>query len=180
MVTQPDSYKVRCRDAAFLSYVLQSQCEWIHIVLTTGSVGTGSIHVSGGYGSYGYDWTATARNDFRQFLIELQPAYLFSKLSSIRIYDGAATYAAVVEALQEHKAPGEIQALHEEYNDLEEEEDFFQWYEEYDSCLEDQTDYQRTQPEPQCWVFCSEIFPVFQQHLKAELAAGKPWIGKQF
>jgi hypothetical protein len=60
------------------------------------------------FGSYSYWWTSTGREDFREFLTEIDADYLLRKVAPVREYDAEATERAIREHIASARKDEEI------------------------------------------------------------------------
>jgi hypothetical protein len=139
------------------------------------------IDVSRGYfsavssrGNYAHQWPETGF-DFVRLLLEMERDwdYLHGKLMSGRpnakVYDGDATRAAVKEAiadLDDELLRAMELSLIEEHDELSDPLNFSMWLGE--TQLYDALECRRTVLEPDCVVFCKEIYPRFVALLRAD------------
>lgn len=131
-------------------------------------------------GSYAYVWPDTGEPDFRSFLIGLQddPDYLHGKLMSGRpnrkVYDAEATHRAIRERFAECRRGGMGPEAYRDEMDLlkdhglSDPESFSEWAKR--STLRDAAEMALRRPEPDCWAFCTRLFPQLCKVLRTELA----------
>jgi hypothetical protein len=147
---------------------------WAHITINTE---TGFFATVSDWGNYSFIWTSPG-GEFRAFLTQLQPDYLYGKLMMGRpdnkVFDGKKTVANIRQELEdlnkedggwEHYA-AEMAALKEIGPDPEKSE-FEGW--EGETRLTDVWEHVVYVPAPDCMGFCERVFPRFVALLKAEL-----------
>ena len=154
---------------------------WALIVL---DLETGFFSTASDFGNYGYVWSHPGK-EFRAFLLNVRPDYLFDKLMmgrpDKRTYDPKATRASIRAAIdkltyledktfEEKLFEGEDPESGLSF-DLDEEAGFDDWMEF--TQLEEAGRHFLVAPEAQCTQFCTVVFPRFQALLKAELEAEK-------
>jgi hypothetical protein len=151
---------------------------WAHISI---NANTGFFATVSDWGNYAFLWTAPGL-EFREFLMQLQPDYLYGKLMMGRpdhkVFDGAKTKANIIEAIEEHnkETEGGWPYYEEELavvqaHSFDDEGDFEAWQSE--TKLADSWEYGERCPAPDCMGFCTKIWPRFVVLLKEELAQEK-------
>jgi hypothetical protein len=148
---------------------------WAHISLNTD---TGFFATVSDWGNYSYIWDAPG-GEFRHFLLDLRPDYLYGKLMMGRpdskVFDGAKTVENVRLAIEEKNAEEEghwphyreeLEALSAIGRDPEKSE-FEGW--ESETRLTDVWEYAVYVPAPDCMGFCTKVWPRFVELLKKEL-----------
>lgn len=167
--------------------------EWAEIVVGS----NGFFAAVSDYGNYSFRWTHFGSGDFREWMLDLDAAYVRSKIMSCSdrkadIYDDQASLKAARRAICELRREGTIEkdearAAWDEIGDqhgwLHSE---FEWNEwamhadgahligEYRDIYEETY---RTMPEPQSRQFCERILPRLREAIRAELAAEAATVG---
>jgi hypothetical protein len=151
---------------------------WAHLVINTE---TGFFATASDWGNYVFIWTHPGK-EFRAFLIELQPDYLYGKLMMGRpdhkVFDGKKTKADIIQAIEDYNneqpgPAGEGWAYYEEElhlanaHSFEDEGDFEAW--ESETRLTDVWEYACYCQAPECTSFCERVWPRFVALLRAEL-----------
>lgn len=155
---------------------------WAVIVIDTTD---GFFATDSDFGNYVYRWTSPGM-EFRQFLTQLQPDYLYGKLMmgrpDTRVWDEEKTEANVRLHLEE-KNKESIEMTGKGWARFEEEleilrertpmdkDGFEAW--ESETQLTDVWEFVVYSQEPQCTIFCERIWPRFVTLLKEELEAEK-------
>jgi hypothetical protein len=130
---------------------------------TTAITGTGSARSAGD-------------GDIRRFLCQCDDDYLVRKLAPQEVYDGAATKAAILKHIREHRREGnytkdfarqEWDLATSEWADPE--NDFRSWYEETE--IGDASEFWTGKHNPRAVAFCEYVMPRLREMLRAELAA---------
>jgi hypothetical protein len=151
---------------------------WAYIVIDTE---IGFFSAVSDWGNYAFLWSNPGC-EFREFLTQLNPDYLHSKLMFGRPdkneYDDKATKAHVIEVIKELIAEETNEDKIKLYQD---ELSFVYDYDFYGSfnfdnwvtrtCLEEAWVLKRTTPNYECWGFCTKVMPRFQKMLKEELTS---------
>lgn len=130
------------------------------------------------FGNYAFKWRDIGENnEFRKFLIGLEPDYLHGKLmhgrGDAKVFDGEATYAAVKKHLMEetkkhdHTLYKREKSRLQEVDSFDHQSDFDHWMGETD--LDVPWEFIVRVPEPQCMMFCTKTFPRFKEMLLDEL-----------
>lgn len=127
------------------------------------------------YGNYAFRWTNFGSRDFRLFITQVNPDYVYSKLShTMDVVDGAATASRIREEIESLTRSGALSQ-----DDRLEELQLLEEFEESPSVdlwlsstsLQEAWDLVETKPEPQCWAFCTRVLPRLQARLRDELAS---------
>lgn len=137
----------------------------------------GIISTVSDYGDYGYWFGPSAGDgDIRRFLCQCDDDYLVRKLAPQEVYDGAATKAAILKHIREHRREGnytkdfarqEWDLATSEWADPE--NDFRSWYEETE--IGDASEFWTGKHNPRAVAFCEYVMPRLREMLRAELAA---------
>jgi hypothetical protein len=152
---------------------------WAVIVI---DVDRGFFATVSDWGNYAYLWSNPG-GEFRRFLINCDAHYLYGKLMSgrpdMKVFDGEATKAAILEHLEEaNKTELEIHGKPWKHYDKEldmlagryfgDKGEFESWLSE--TLIEEAYEFCRTSPEQQCTSFCEKVMPRFKKLLHEELA----------
>ena len=126
------------------------------------------------YGNYAFRWTQFGPQDFRRFIAQVNPDYVYSKLSHTKdVVDSAMTASRIRGEIESLTLSGhlsqdvrleEIQLLEE----FEEQPSVEVWLSS--TSLQEAWYLIETKPEPQCWAFCTRVLPRLQARLREELA----------
>jgi hypothetical protein len=130
------------------------------------------------YGNYAFQWTNIGDgNEFRKFLVGLEPDYLHGKLmhgrGDAKVFDGEATFKAVKKHLMEVTKREDPTLYKREKSRLQEvgefssQSDFDHWMSDTD--LDVPWEFAVRIPEPQCMQFCTKTFARFKEMLTEEL-----------
>jgi hypothetical protein len=136
----------------------------------------GLLFVRSDYGSYSYWWGSTGTDDFREFLLELDDAYLLGKISPGDEYDPEETEKSIKQAIIRLRRDMTLNAKdarteweHMDRSDFSSEVGFSDWGR--GTKLSDWYEYANRQTSPRATLFASRVWPLFCAALRAEMAA---------
>jgi hypothetical protein len=146
---------------------------WAHIALNTETSFFAAVSCWGNY-AFIRDVVGT---EFRQHLIQLQPAYLYGKLMMDRtdreVLDGTKTKAGIIKAIEELNKERRGWRLYKEElalvaaHSFADESDFEAWQSE--TRISEPWEYVERGPSPVCMDFCTKLWPRFVKLLRKEL-----------
>jgi hypothetical protein len=159
---------------------------WAIVVIDTSS---GFFATVSDWGSYAYLWSDPGC-EFRKFLVDLNADYLHGKLMmgrpDRRVYNGKETLAEITKYLKEaiedettthprkKRLQRELSDLHDfdlDYSD----EEFRRWCEK--TSIEEPWTWVCYSPNPECWGFCTNVWPRFVEMLRNELTLENEQLG---
>lgn len=138
----------------------------------------GMVAVNSDYGTYGYWWNSTGRDDIREFLIKIDTDYLLGKIAPKQEYDPQETEKSVKRKIIELRRANRIdkeQARTE--RDLVSDSDFscelgfYDWMKE--TKIGDAYELACYRTDRQAVAFAERVWPVFCDMLRAEMKREK-------
>jgi len=155
--------------------------KWLGTFLITHD---GMVAINSDYGTYGYWWSSTGRDDIREFLIQINSGYLLSKIAPEREYYGDETEKSIREYILKRRREQEYtkEQAREEWDrledyDLSESFGFQNWTQATE--IGDAWEFGHYDSPRQAVAFTERVWPVFCDMMRAEIRAEQEERDKQ-